>query len=210
MVLKKTKYSTNFWLNNYLSNFDLLSKYKLKTTYQLPKIEKIILSLPLTKISYSENNKKYINSVPAQRILFFFFFSLFTVKPFIKGNTLPTMQRALKINENDFNLFLIFTTSKQIEIFIFYFFIEAWLNLIKNGYKFYFNKPFFLIKKNFTELNSKLPLAAFYNFNMFFNPVTNQLIKEDSSFFITFQFKNLFFLNNKKCIQNLPYFWKKN
>lgn len=210
MILKKTKYSTNFWLNKYLSNFDLLYKYKIKTLYKLPQIKNIILSLPLNKISYLNGIKNKITSTPAQRIIFIFLFSIFTITPFIKSNSLPAIQRTLKGNPNNFSLILTFFTEKQIESFIFYFFIEIWLILIKNGYKLYFKKPFFLIKNGFSELNLKIPLSIFQNFNILFNSVNNQLIKEEATFFLTFKFKNLIFLNKKKCIKNLQFFWKNN
>lgn len=208
MPFKKTKYATNFWLNNYLSNVDLLYKYKLKTLYKLPKLEKVVLSLNLNKILSSDGSKKYLNSVQAQRLLFFYLFSLFTMVPFIKVNSLTVAQKNLKGNESDYSLVLSFLTQKQIQAFLFIYFIEAWSNITKNGYKFYFKKPFFLNKKKNIELKSKLPLASLSNFNIFFNPITNQLIKEDSTFFATFKFKDLISTNSEKCIKNLPFFWK--
>jgi hypothetical protein len=141
--------------------------------------------------------------VSAQRTIFIYLFSLFTTAPFIKANSLPSLQKILKANECDYSLILTFMTEKQIEIFISFFFIETWFNLIKNGYKFYFKNPFFLIKKRSAEVNLKIPLAILHNFNILIN---NQLIKEESTFFLAFKFKNLNALNTKKCIKNLPFF----
>jgi hypothetical protein len=205
MILKQTQYATNFWLNNYLSHLDLVYKYKLLTPYKIPKLEKIFLSLNLNKILLNKTNNQTTNT---QHLLFFFLFSLFTTMPFIKITSLSTTDTVLKNNETDCSLLLSFLTNKQMEVILFLYFIEIWSYIVKNKYKFLFKKPFLLKTKTFVELKTKMPLKALSNFNIFFNPMTNQWIKEDSTFFITFKFKNLIFLNSENCIKNLPFFWK--
>ena len=208
MKLKQTQYATNFWLNNYLSNLDLVYKYKLLTSYKLPKLEKIFLSLNLNKILPSTISNQISSTTYAQHLLYFFIFSIFTKIPFIKIVSLSTTDTVLKNNETECNLFLSFLTNKHIEVVLFLYFVEIWSNIIKNKSKFIFKKPFLLKNKNCVELKTKIPLKVFSNFNIFFNPMTNQWIKEDSTFFITFKFKNLTFLNSENSIKNLPFFWK--
>jgi len=205
MPFKKTKFSTNPWFNKYLSNFDLLYKYKLKTLYKLPKIKKILLTLNFNKSLIIEGNKKNINSIQAQRILFFFFFSFFGTQPLVKINFFIASQGFLKENETDFNLKLYLLTDKQIENFLFFYFVEVFTNLKKSNYNFFYKTPFFFVQKNLTELNSKIPFFVLYNFNIFFKQITNKLILEESFFFISLKFKNLV-CNNKKCVKNLPFF----
>lgn len=208
MTLKNIQHTTNFWLNNYLSNLDLLYKYKLKTSSKLPKLEKISLNLTLNKLSLIKENKKYLNNASIQRVLFFYLFSLFTMIPFIKVTTLENIQPNLKISENEYNLVLQFVTQEQLTTFLFTYFIETWPTMVKQKYKCIFSKPFLLKQNKHVDLKSKMPILITNNFNVFFNPVANQLIKEDSTFFITFRFTNLIFLNLEKSIKNLPLFWK--
>lgn len=205
MIFKQTQYATNFWLNNYLSHLDLVYKYKLLTSYKIPKLEKISLSLNLNKILLNKTNNQ---NIYAQHLLLLFLFSLFATMPFVKVTSLSTTDMALKNNEADCSLLLSFLTNKQLEVVLFFYFIEIWSYIVKNKYKFIFKKPFLLQTKNFVELKTKMPLKALSNFNIFFNPMTNQLVKEDSTLFITFKFKNLIFLNCENCIKNLPFFWK--
>lgn len=207
MLFKKIKYATAFWLNNYLSDIDLVYKYKLKTSYKIPKLEKITLSLNLNKISSGNKNTSYINNIQAQRLFFIYVFSIFTVIPFIKINSVTSLSLLSKGNENEYNLILNFKTDKQIEAFTFTYFIETWL-LIKNYNLFIFKKPFFLKANQKAELKSKLPLSALHNFNIIYNLVANEALKDNSLFFITFTFTNLIFLSSENCIKNLPFFWK--
>lgn len=208
MMLKKTRHATNFWLNNYLSNLDLIYKYKILTSYKLPKIERICLSLTLNKMLLTNAKHQNTSNAHPQYLLFIFIFSLFTVTPFIKITSLSTTETILKNNDTDCTLLLNFLTNKQIEIVLILYFVEIWSNIVKNKYKFIFKKPFLLETTKFVELKTKMPLKIFSNFNIFFNPITNQSIKEDSTIFMTFKFKNLIFLNYENCIKNLPFFWK--
>jgi len=208
MILKQTQYATNFWLNNYLSNLDLVYKYKLLTSYKLPKLEKISLSLNLNKILLNTTSNQNISNTSIQHLLYIYIFSLFTTLPFIKVTSLSTTDTILKNNETECNLFLSFLTNKQIEVVLFLYFVEIWSSIIKNKYKFIFKKPFLLNTKSCVELKTKIPLKVFSNFNIFFSPLTNQWVKEDSTFFITFKFKNLISLDYENSIKNLPFFWK--
>jgi hypothetical protein len=100
-------------------------KYKLKTSYKIPRLEKITLSLNLNKISAGNKNTSYINNIQAQRLFFIYVFSIFTVIPFIKINSVTSLSLLSKGNENEYNLILNFKTDKQIEAFTFTYFIET-------------------------------------------------------------------------------------
>ena len=105
-----------------MSKLDLLSKYKAKTPDNLPKLDKIILSLSLNKLAYTE---KAINSI-GQQLFYFYFYSLFNEPPSLKASPAHVSQSLIKdSNNNGYLLLLFFSTSKQIETFIHTHFIEA-------------------------------------------------------------------------------------
>jgi hypothetical protein len=72
-----------------------------------------------------------------------------------------------------------------------------------------FNKPYIKEESNnTTQLFSRIPLNVLYNFDIMYETSSNKKIKEDSSVFLTFFFKNLNSQYLKENIQNLPLFWK--
>ncbi len=208
MNTKIIKYSTSFWLNNYLSDLDLLTKYQIKTTFNLPKIKKIILSLNLKKSLFDGSTKKNINNNYTFNLLYLFIYSILSILPFIKATSISTLKNISKNIDTNFSLIITCKTKQQIELFLLLYFIEAWTILKKNGYKFQFQHPFLFSMHKDIILNSKIPFISLNNFNLFFNLNSNFLIKEDSTLFISFVFTNLISSNIKKSIKNLPFFWK--
>jgi hypothetical protein len=70
-----------------------------------------------------------------------------------------------------------------------------------------FKKPYTKEESNKTiQLFSKIPLNVLYNFDLMYDTSSNKKIKEDSSAFLTFFFKNLDSQHIKENIQNLPIF----
>jgi hypothetical protein len=112
--------SSNFKTTNYLSTYDLQSKYNLKSIYQCPKFKKLILTLHIEDSLNIDDQIKY----------FFTFFLSLGILPYLHIKKLVnTLQISLKV-------FLI--SNKEINTFFLNFFLEK--------YK-HFNL-FFNIKKN--------------------------------------------------------------
>jgi len=209
MLNKKIQYSNSFWFNQYMSNYDLIQKYTLKNQYKIPTLYKIKLNLRLTDVAFNDAEKKANVSAQSLRTAFLFFFALFSRIPYINTRITSNVQDSQKNSETDYFLNILFNNQTQIDEFLFFLFIENWTNLLKTDYKMNFNKPYTKEESNNTiQLFSKIPLTVLYNFDIMYDTSSNKKIKEDSSVFLTFFFKNLHCKYIKESIQNLPIFWK--
>ena len=209
MLNKKIQYSNTFWFNQYLSNYDLIQKYTLKSQYKVPTLYKIKLNLALTDVAFNEADKKANLSAQTLRTAFLFFFALFSRVPYINTRITSSIKDSQKSADNEYFLNISFANQTQIDEFLFFLFIENWTNLLKTDYKMNFNKPYTKEESNNTiQLFSKIPLNVLYNFDIMYDTSSNKKIKEDSSAFLTFFFKNLDSKHIKESIQNLPIFWK--
>jgi hypothetical protein len=202
---KKIKYSTNFWLNKYISNCDLIYKYNLKNKEELPLIEQIKLSLNLKDLILNTKNKN-LNSQD-YRSAYFFLFSLFLINPYIHSK--PTNNNFNTIKQESDNIYIIsifLKNSKYLDEFFFLLFIEIWSKNLKSKFKLSLQKK--TIEKNKNYIVSKIPLFILPSFEYFYDISNIQSNYEELFLFILFTFQNIKFKSKKKSIKNLPLFWK--
>jgi hypothetical protein len=124
MLNKKIQYSNTFWYNHYLSNYDLIQKYNLKSQYKVPALSKIKLNLALTDVLFNEADKKTNLSAQTIRTAFLFFFALFARIPYINARITSSIKESQKSADNEYFLNISFANQTQIDEFLFFFFIE--------------------------------------------------------------------------------------
>lgn len=202
---KKIKYSTNFWLNKYISNYDLIYKYNLVNKEELPLIEEIKLSLNLKDLIINTKNK-ILNS-QEYRLAYFFLFSLFLINPYIHSKPINNNFNTIKQESDNIYIISIFLkNSKFLDEFFFLLFVEIWSKNLKSKFKLLLKKK--IIEKNKNYIISKIPLFILPSFEYFYDISNIQSNYEELFLFILFTFKNIKFKNKKKNIKNLPLFWK--
>ena len=198
--MKKTIKNFNDY-TSYLSNCDLASKYNISNIITMPKIEKIILELPVEEIlKKSEKNitKKTIKSARIQSFLILLFFSSYLPKiHFDKKSKL-------------FSLKILLQKKLDLDSFLFLFFNDNGSSLRFKNFKFL--KDDKKIQKKI-EFNVKASIFSFDEINLFLTKA--KLISNFTEVFFNIRFLfDDFILNNVKnyslVLKNLPLFWLMN
>jgi hypothetical protein len=178
--------SSNFKTTNYLSNYDLQSKYNLKSIYQCPKFTKLMLTLNIFDSLSIDDQIKYF---------FTLFFSL---------GVLPNVHIKKHLKKLQISLNIFFISTKEINTFFLNFFLEK--------YK-YFNFFFNVNKKNNVKgncvINSNIVLnnllfSELFEINKFFE-ISEKNLKISIKLFFKFYSTPL---NLNINFKNLPFFWK--
>jgi len=175
-----------FYRNNYLSTLDLISKYNLKTVYNLPNLKSLKIEFNISELQQTLNSIN-INELKTKIFIFLY---LFNAIPLISiEKTKITKQKSSKEEELNFLISLGIKNRKNIENFLFFIFIESWPVLLKE------NISFNITTKNLNQKNfffkATAPVFAF----KFFENILND--------------KNIFDLNTKELNCDLSFFIKK-
>jgi len=201
----------NFFSNDYLSNCDLLNKYNLKSTHEIPKLRKIVLDFNLADlIGASENRDKEQTDSNIQIKASSIFYVLTGLIAYINFNKSLSSIKKLKISENNYSIKISTTNSNEINHFLLSFFVENWTKLLI--------KDFILQrrKKEFSKIDSEknivlsslVPAEVFFELEMFLNKIVTGINSKNFNIKVNFLFDNPNELKNSQTlIKNLPYFW---
>ena len=208
MNLNLLRPHVNQKFSEYLANCDLINKYNLKTANHIPKIKKISLELDLKSFllasEISEKNQKHILSQTKAYLLFYILFGFIPQINFNKNTVLKS--KISNISELHYSLNLAFSTKKEINNFLYSFFVENFSKLTSDGFK--------IFKK--TKINSKTD--SLNSFLLSVRIPGNSFSESENFFKGLLNFKNLNFKlnvlidksklkNNQNVIKNLPFFW---
>jgi hypothetical protein len=190
---------------SYFSDCDLIYKYRLKSVYDKPKIDKIFLDFPISNIS---NQLETINLVNSQLLHYVLIYSLFSILPFINCQKLKNSIRGEKTIDI-FSLKLIFKDNTSKYNFLRTFLIEAWSNVVKEELNL-FSKNIKLKKINTSKqhnfFTASFPIFLFDEIDpLFLNFFSKETLLNIT--FNTTQAKTLEHLNYGSLIENLPLFW---
>jgi hypothetical protein len=111
-------------MNHYLSSYDLIQKYTLKSQYKKPTLYKIKLNLALNDVAVSDGDKKANLSAQTLRTAFLFFFGLFGRVPYINTRITSNVKDSQKSADNEYFLNISFANQAEIDEFLFFLFIE--------------------------------------------------------------------------------------
>lgn len=207
MDLNLLRPNINRKFSAYLSNCDLINKYGLKNTNNIPNIKKISLELDLKDFllasEISEKNQKHVLS---QTKAYLLFYTLFGFIPRINFNKNKSSKSKISgISELHYSLNLVFTKKKEIDGFLNSLFIDNFSNL---------NSSLKTFKKK--EINNKMNSLDFFlvsfiipgiSFNENENLFKGSLNFKNLKFKLNILINNPQLKNNQNIVRNLPFFW---
>jgi len=201
----------NFISNNYLSNCDLLNKYNIKSTYEIPNLKKIILDFNLIDlIEASDNLNKEQTDSNTQIKASSIFYILTGLISYINFNKSLSSVKKLKISENNYSIKISLGKSNNINSFLFSFFIENWGKLLIEDFILLKGKKesFAEVPKTNIVLSATVPSNIFFELETFLTKIITGVNSKNLKIKLNFVFKNPNKLKNSQTlIKNLPYFW---
>ena len=201
--------------NNYLSNCDLINKYNLKSVYNTPKLDKIILDFNLVDFlnAIDSSSAKEQTDSNIQIKAFIVFYILTEYASYINFNKSLTAIKKLKISENNYSLKISINSFKELDFFLFSFFVENWSKLLLEDYLLFKKQDSLAIleknplNKNFVY-STIVPSNCFFTLDNYFNKTNSGINSKNLNIKINFVFKKTPKIKNlQKLIKNLPYFW---
>jgi len=196
---------------NYLSNCDLINKYSLKSLYCAPKTSKIVLDFNLLDFlnAIDSNHTKEQTDSNSQIRAFTIFYILNEFMSYINFNKSLNSLKKMKISENNYSLKIAITDPKEINSFLFSFFVENWSKLLIEDFILFKNSKSLgnTLDKNFV-FSTVVPASSFFSLDSFLSKTHSGINSKNFNIKINFVFRNTIKLeNSKKTIKNLPYFW---
>lgn len=201
----------NFFSNDYLSKCDLLNKYNLKSTHEIPKLKKIVLDFNLADlIGASENKDKEQTDSNIQIKASSIFYVLTGLVAYINFNKSLSSIKKLKISENNYSIKISTTNFNEINHFLLSFFVENWTKLLIEDFVLQRKKKELSkidSEKNIV-LSALVPAEVFFELEVFLNKIVTGINSKNFNIKINFLFDNPNELKNSQTlIKNLPYFW---
>ena len=197
----------NFISNDYLSNCDLLNKYNLKSTHEIPKLKKIVIDFNIADlIGASDARDKEQTDSNIQIKASSIFYILNGLISYINFNKSLSSVKKLKLSENNYSIKISTTNANEINCFLLGFFVENWTKLLIEDFVLLKN-PNVESKKNIV-LSTLVPAHIFFELEMFLNKIVTGINSKNLNLKINFLFSNPNKLKNSQTlIKNLPYFW---
>lgn len=197
----------NFISNDYLSNCDLLNKYNLKSTHEIPKLKKIVIDFNIADlIGASDARDKEQTDSNIQIKASSIFYILNGLISYINFNKSLSSVKKLKLSENNYSIKISTTNANEINYFLLGFFVENWTKLLIEDFVL-LKKPNVESKKNIV-LSTLVPAHIFFELEMFLNKIVTGINSKNLNLKINFLFSNPNKLKNSQTlIKNLPYFW---
>lgn len=197
----------NFISNDYLSNCDLLNKYNLKSTHEIPKLKKIVIDFNIADlIGASDARDKEQTDSTVQIKASSIFYILNGLISYINFNKSLSSVKKLKLSENNYSIKISTTNANEINYFLLAFFVENWTKLLIEDFEL-LKKTNVESKKNIV-LSALVPAHTFFELEMFLNKIVTGINSKNFNLKINFLFSNPNKLKNSQTlIKNLPYFW---
>lgn len=196
--------------SDYLSTCDLINKYRLKTVYKKPKLEKIVLSFSLKSFTNRLETTGAVNNSNLSEIKSFLIFYLYFSNPPFLSFILSTTNRSFeKLDSGDFVFKIVISNEKDLSKFLFAFWVDN-ISRLKNS------KNFVQQNRTIKHSNSDKHLCSSVsvNINSFvdFENILGVLNKDfDNKGFdlnINFVFQNIKSAKDLNCVvKNIPTFW---
>lgn len=201
---KKTLFRLNRVSCDYLSSCDLINKYRLKSVYNKPKIKQIALSFSLKNFTTSVERLGIMsgkNSALMEIKSYLVFYLYFCNLPFLSFN-LTSMNRSFeKLDSGDFVFKIVINNKKDIESFLFKFWVDSFNRLKVNS-----------SSTNYTCSQACYSLSltskSFVDVEDIINVLNRESDSKDFDINLYFTFTNLnAYKNSKNLIRNIPFFW---
>ncbi len=207
MEITSHNLKTNFKQNNYLYNCDSINKYAIKSIYQKPEIQKIVINFPvdqLKKAGIGENERTaFLKS-------FFVLYLLFFFKPFCKYSVIENKRLKLETINEKIDLKITLTDKEEITFFLRTLFVENWERALEENFNLFNSKEIFLdLKKDKINFSKKTSVScySFFEVDQFLKKMFNRINTKEIFFDINFHFSNIKTQHSKTCIKTIPFFW---
>jgi hypothetical protein len=198
----------NYVTNNYLSNLDLINKYNLKTSKNIPNIEKIIIHFPIEAFikKFYDANKDELDSEIQIKSLFLLYL-LFCNLPFINTRKQLKKTKLLKTHENRIALKITLMKKDILNNFLYQLLFESENQI--GPLKFFKNVEGASLKENSLICSSIVLMQNFNELNQFVNNISISTNSKEFFFNLKFFFRNTKNLNfnSIKLIKNISPFW---
>ena len=205
----------NIVSNTYFSNCDLINKYNFKSLHNIPKLKKVVIDFNLSDflISSDFSSSKEQTDSSVQIKSFIIFYILTESLSYINFNKSLSSIKKLKLSENNYSLKVSITNSKELNSFLFSFFVESWSKLLIDDFVL-FKKDKTLVNKvnqcsNQFVFSTYIPSSIFVELESFLNKTNIGVNSKNLNIKINFVFENtpVKSKNLQNLIKNLPYFW---
>ena len=204
-------FPNNFYKDQYLSNYDLITKYNLTSIYDSPKIKSVVLEFSLADfLKGYDFNKLSLNDKEIQIKAFLFFYFFNGSIPFLNTQISSFVKNTEKSPDTNMSLKIKISNSNLINQFLFSLFIENWSRFLKDDMKL-FSKNINLKHSSLTfNLNLSCPASTFFEADNFLNHTITSINSKE--FFVSINFlitkpKNLSTISLLPIVKNLPLFW---
>ena len=188
--------------NQYLLRYDLIAKYNQKSSLNIPKLNSIKIVVPLKdKAIASFQNKIYV--------LFYLFSSYKPVISVKKNQSLKDKKMV-----NNYFLTIKLSSKRNIDTFLFSFFIENFFMLEKENFnlldssKIFFNSS--AIDKKIIVFNKLIDSSLFSELENLFSTLFPNIFRKELNFHLNFHFTKPRILNLKNkdsFLKNYLFFW---
>lgn len=204
-------FTNNSYKDQYLSNYDLITKYNLTSLYHCPKIKNVTLDFSLADfLKGYDFNKLSLNDKEVQIKAFLFFYFFNGSIPFLNTKISSLVKNSEKSPDTNMSLKIKISNSNLINQFLFSLFIENWARFLKEDIKLFSRNINLKNLSSTFNLNLLCPASTFFEADTFLNnTITNINSKE---FFVSINFliekpKNLNTISLLPIVKNLPLFW---
>ena len=176
---------------NYISRCDLINKYNIKSTYQIPELDKIVLELDMKDLlnSYEISLKDQTDSI-AQVKAFSIIYMFMGLLPYIRASKTVSSSGRAKTTKLQFSLKIVLRKKGEINNFLFSLFVENWQKLVLEDFKLFKNERLKTKVEKILVLNSLVPADCFFDVNEFLSKSLNNVNSKSLKFRLNFSFKN--------------------
>ena len=204
-------FPNTLYKDQYLSNYDLITKYNLKTVHHCPKIKTVTLNFSLADfLKGYDFNKLSLNDKEVQIKAFLFFYFFNGSLPFLNTKISSLVKNSEKSPETNMSLKIKISNSNLINQFLFSLFVENWSRFLKEDIKLFPKSINLKNSSSIFNLNLICPASTFFEIDTFLNnTITNINPKEFcvSVNFLIEKPKSLNSISVLPIVKNLPLFW---
>jgi len=194
---------------NYISRCDLINKYNIKSVYEIPELDKIVLELDMKDLlnSYEIPSKDQTDSI-AQVKAFSIVYMFMGLLPYIRASKTVSSSGRAKTTNLQFSLKIVLRKRDEINNFLFSLFVENWHKLILEDFKLFKNERFKAKVEKIFVLNSLVPADCFFDVNESLSKSLSGVNSKSLKFRLNFSFKSpIDLIDRNRLIKNLPFFW---
>ena len=195
--------------NSYLSKYDLIQKYTLKNIFNVLKIRKVKIHLPISTFLSTTDSSKNSVDLETQVKAYSFFYLLTSIKPFLNAK-LKVLKSSEKNKELNYFLSFLFSKETDIQLFLFNIFIESWNKLQIDDIKTFSSNKFKVLQNRQNIFTISIPFSLLHSTDSILDTIAPTIDTKGVLLDITFLIETplqLCSFNKALLFKNLPILW---